>query len=119
VALGTVARYWSGPADLLAHAGRFGTAGIGAAAAVLLNNLPAAVLLSARPLTHPGALLVGLNLGPNLAMSGSLSALLWWRAARHVDAQTSVLRYSKRGIVLAPLAILAALGAASLLGAPR
>jgi arsenical pump membrane protein len=119
VTLGTVARYWGGPADLLASAGRLGTAAIGATAAVLLNNLPAAVLLSAQRLTHPNALLVGLNLGPNLAMSGSLSALLWLRAARQVGAQTSVVRYSKRGVFLAPLAIAAALGAASLLGAPR
>lgn len=48
---------------------------IGVLAAVTINNLPAAVLLSARPLAHPRALLIGLNVGPNLAAMSSLSAL--------------------------------------------
>jgi arsenical pump membrane protein len=116
VALGTLARYWSVPASVLGSAGRFGTAAIGAAAAILVNNLPAAVLLSARPVAHASALLIGLNLGPNLAMTGSLSALLWWRAARQINAPTSVLRYSRLGFVLAPVAICAALGAAEVIG---
>ena len=44
VALGVLARSWGGPAQLLAGAGRWGTTGIGALTAVLINNLPAAVL---------------------------------------------------------------------------
>ncbi|HEU0316637.1 MAG TPA: SLC13 family permease, partial [Solirubrobacteraceae bacterium] len=62
VALGALARVWSGPAGLLAGAGRWETAAIGAVAAVGLNNLPATVLLSAQAPPHPRALLLGLNL---------------------------------------------------------
>jgi arsenical pump membrane protein len=113
VVLGVVARAWDGPANLLAGAGRWETAVIGALGSVGLNNLPATVLLSAQTLPHPRALLIGLNLGPNLAVTGSLSAYLWFRAARQVDAQPSIGAFSRRGVVLAPLAIAAALLASS------
>src|SRR5207248_6717272 len=119
VALGTLARGWSGPARLVDDAGRFETAGIAAAASVLVNNLPAAVLLSAGHLPHPRALLVGLAIGPNLAVTGSLSAYLWAQAARGAGARPSARAYSRHGIVLAPAAILAALAVAAATSAPR
>lgn len=76
VALGTLARRWDGPASLVAHVGGVWAAAIGAVSSVLINNLPAAALLSAQRPPHPLPLLVGLNLGPNLAVTGSLSAYL-------------------------------------------
>lgn len=109
VALGTLARSWSGPADLMAEAARVPTALIGAVASVLLNNLPAAALLSAQKLHHGRALLVGLNVGPNLAVTGSLSAFLWLQTARSVGARPSIARYSKLGVVVAPAGLAAAL----------
>jgi arsenical pump membrane protein len=118
VALGTLARAWDGPAQLLAGAGSWETAGIGAITAVAVNNLPATVLLSAHALPHPRALLIGLNLGPNLAVSGSLSAYLWFRAARQVGARPSIAAFSRRGLILAPLAILAALLSCASIGPP-
>jgi len=45
------------------------TAAIGALAAMLINNVPAAVLLGSRMPAHPRSLLFGLNIGPNLAMT--------------------------------------------------
>jgi arsenical pump membrane protein len=118
VALGVLARSWDGPAQLLAGTGRWGTTGLGALAAVLINNLPAAVLLSARSVAHPRALLLGLNVGPNIAASGSLSAFLWWRAARQVGAQPSLVAFSRQGIPLALAAMVLALAAASILPSP-
>jgi len=115
VALGALARSWSGPAQLLDGAGRWGTTGLGALASVTINNLPAAVLLSARPVAHPRALLLGLNVGPNLAATGSLSALLWWRVARVLGAQPSFARFTRLGSPLAIFTILVALGAAAVL----
>ena len=76
---------------------------------MLVNNLPAAVVLSAHPLTHPRALLLGLDLGPNLAVVGSLAAVLWLQVARAAGARPSVLRYTLLGLVLAPLTLAAAL----------
>lgn len=108
VALGTVARATGFPGHAVAGLSAPATAALAAAATVIVNNLPATVLLSSHHLAHPTALLIGLNVGPNLALSGSLSALLWWRAARGVDAQPSALRFSRQGILLAPIAIAAA-----------
>jgi len=119
VALGVLARSWNGPAQLLGGAGRWGTTGIGALASVTINNLPAAVLLSARSVAHPRALLLGLNVGPNIAATGSLSAFLWWRAARQVDTQPSLTAFSRRGAPLAVFAMLVALGATTILPAAR
>lgn len=107
VALGTLARASAFPADLLHHASAPLTTLVGALASVLVNNLPAAVLLTSSRQLHTGPLLLGLNVGPNLAVTGSLAALLWWRAARAGGIKPSVLSYSRQGLLLAPLALLA------------
>ena len=49
------------------------------------------------------ALLLGLDLGPNLAVTGSLSAVLWLQVARADGARPSILRYTLLGLVLVPL----------------
>jgi arsenical pump membrane protein len=101
VALGTLARHWDGPAELIAGASGPETAGLAALSSVLVNNLPAAALYSAHAVDHSRMLLLGLNVGPNLAVTGALSALLWFRAAREVDARPSLLEFSRRGLPLA------------------
>ena len=108
VALGTCARLWNGPAEMVGSSGAWSAAGLGAAASLVVNNLPATVLLTARPLPHPDALLLGLDLGPNLAVTGSLSAVLWLQAARGVGARPSIATYSLLGVVLVPLTLAAA-----------
>lgn len=109
VTLGALARSWDEPAHLLDGAGRWETTGIGALASVTINNLPAAVLLSAHPVAHPSALLLGLNVGPNIAATGSLSAFLWWRAAQQVHAEPSLVTFSRRGAPLAVVTIVVTL----------
>jgi arsenical pump membrane protein len=111
IGLGTIARLWRGPADLLDSSSTWTAAVIGAVASVLVNNLPAAVLLSAQPPAHPAALLLGLDLGPNLAVTGSLSAVLWLQAARTVDAHASITTYSRLGLLLVPATLAATLAA--------
>ncbi|HEY2373045.1 MAG TPA: SLC13 family permease [Gaiellaceae bacterium] len=108
VGLGALARATS-IGTALAHTSRWATAWIAAGTAVAINNLPAAVLLSARLPAHPRALLLGLDLGPNLVVTGSLSAILWLQVARRNGARPSILRYSLLGIVLAPCTIVASL----------
>jgi arsenical pump membrane protein len=108
VGLGTLARSWDGPDRLIRTAGGWETAAIGTIGAVVVNNLPAAVLFTAHRPPHPRALLLGLNLGPNLAVTGSLSALLWYRAARRSGARPSLATVTRIGVVLVPLSILSA-----------
>ncbi|MFL5926544.1 MAG: SLC13 family permease [Gaiellaceae bacterium] len=110
VALGSLGRWWDGPADLVGSLGRWQTAAFGALAAVAVNNLPASVLLTPKPPPHPRALLIGLNLGPNLAITGSLSALLWLRVSRSHGARPSAVRYTLLGLVIVPVSLAAAVG---------
>lgn len=108
VALGTVGRSWSGPASALNHLDGWATAGFAAALTVIVNNLPAASLLAARVPPRPFALLIGLNIGPNLFATGSLAWFLWLKAARNAGAEPSLRTASRLGLVAVPLSIGAA-----------
>jgi len=114
--LGALGRAWSGPATLLSHVDEWGTAGVAAAASVLFNNLPAASLLAAKVPPRPFALLVGLNVGPNLFVTGSLAWILWLRTARAAGSKPSIRRASLLGLATAPLSIAGALGVLALTG---
>jgi arsenical pump membrane protein len=109
VALGTLGRTWSGPATLLAHLDGVGAAVVAAGASVLLNNLPAASLLASRAPPHPYALLIGLDIGPNLFVTGSLAWILWWRTARATGSRPPVARAIVLGLITVPLAMAGAL----------
>ena len=117
VALGTLGRTWAGPAHLLARLDAPGTTVLAALASVLVNNLPAAALLAARTPPHPFALLVGLDLGPNLFVTGSLAWVLWRRAVRASGVRPPTARAVGLGLASAPLAMAAALAALALTGA--
>ncbi len=116
VALGAIGRVWSGPSQVLAHANTVVTAAVAGVVAVLVNNLPAASIFAARVPSHPFALLVGLNLGPNLAVTGSLAWLLWWRSARGAGAAPSLARASRWGAVITPLSMAASIALLALSG---
>jgi len=116
VVLGALGRSWSGPATVLAHLDAWGTAAVGAVASVLLNNLPAASLLASRVPPRPYALLVGLDVGPNLFVSGSLAWVLWLRAARGAGTEPSVARATLLGVLSVPLSMAAAVGTLALTG---
>lgn len=114
VGAGIVGRAWHAPSAVVGQAAPIAAAAWSAGAAVTINNLPASLLLTGRPPANPIAILIGLGLGANLAVTGSLSVLLWWRAALTVGARPSALAYSRHGAPAALLAISAALGIAAL-----
>jgi arsenical pump membrane protein len=116
VALGALGRGWNSPAHLLAHADSVVTALTAGAASVLVNNLPAASLLAARPPRHAAELLVGLNLGPNLFVTGSLAWFLWFRVARASGARPSIGQASRLGLVVVPVSMALALAALAVNG---
>jgi arsenical pump membrane protein len=115
-ALGTVGRAWSGPAVLLSHLDTVGTAVVAAASAVVFNNLPAASLLSSRVPPHPFSLLIGLDIGPNLFVTGSLAWVLWRRAVTSSGSRPPVRRAVALGLISVPLAMAVALGLLALTG---
>jgi arsenical pump membrane protein len=116
VALGTLGRHWVGLSNSLGHLGGWATAGVAAVVSVLVNNLPAASLLAARTPRHPYALLVGLNLGPNLFVTGSLAWMLWFRVAQRAGAQPSLAKASRLGVMTVPVAMAGALAILSAKG---
>jgi arsenical pump membrane protein len=116
VALGCLGRVSSGPSDLLAHLDLWGTGAVAAVLAVMVNNLPAASILATRRPDHPFALLVGLNVGPNFFVTGSLAWILGLRAAHTAGTRPSIAKAARLGIVGVPLARFVAPGTLALSG---
>lgn len=79
---------------------------IAAVLANLVNNLPALlILLPTLAATGPSAvlaLLIGVNIGPNLTYPGSLATLLWRRVLREHDLTPSLRRYTVLGLLTVP-----------------
>ncbi|MEE6177021.1 SLC13 family permease [Mycobacterium sp. 050134] len=99
-------------------------AGIAALLANIVNNLPATLVLL--PLVAHGgpvvilAVLIGVNIGPNLTYAGSLSNLLWRRVLRRHDVDAGVGEYTRLGLCTVPpslvVAVLALWASVRLLG---
>ncbi|HVX42238.1 MAG TPA: SLC13 family permease [Mycobacteriales bacterium] len=87
-------------------------AGIAALLANVLNNLPALLLLLAVVDTsRPAillAILIGVNVGPNLTYTGSLATLLWRRSLARRGVRTSLAGFVRLGAVVVPVAVGAA-----------
>ena len=87
-----------------------------------VNNLPAGLIAGqtvtkvAVPQTVTDALLIGVDLGPNLSVTGSLATILWLTALRREGLEVSFGRFLLRGAVVMPPALLLALGARLLIG---
>ncbi|WP_428339487.1 SLC13 family permease [Mycobacterium sp.] len=99
-----------------------GYAALAAVLANIVNNLPATLVLV--PLVAPAgpaavlAVLIGVNIGPNLTYVGSLSNLLWRSVLRRYDVEASVGEYTRLGLFTVPTSLVAsvlALWAAGLL----
>lgn len=85
------------------------TAGGTALAGNAMNNLPVALaggaaLTQTPQLAH--AVLIGVNLGPNLSVTGSLATILWLIALRRDGVEITRWEFFKAGLVLMPLALL-------------
>ncbi|MEG0183400.1 MAG: arsenic transporter [Stenotrophomonas sp.] len=90
----------------------------GASAALLsnvANNLPVGLAagslgqMAELPAQTRAALLIGVDLGPNLSVTGSLATLLWLVALRREGVQVSGLRFLAIGALVMPPALIAAL----------
>jgi arsenical pump membrane protein len=94
------------PVDRLVagSAGAAHATGLVAASAVganLLNNLPALLLMMGAVPRLDGrlwAVLVGVNVGPVLVATGSLSGLLWLDTAKRLGVPVSARTYSRVGV---------------------
>lgn len=84
-------------------------AAIGAVLANVVNNLPALlILLTPAAALGPLALLavlIGVNVGPNLSYTGSLATLLWRRVLKERGLDPSLRRFTVLGVVTVPVGI--------------
>ena len=89
----------------------------------LMNNLPVGLIagsvLAAAPVAPAvsGAALIGVDLGPNLSVTGSLATILWLAAVRREGQDVGALRFLALGVVVMPPALLAALAVLIAFGA--
>lgn len=88
----------------------------------LVNNLPAG-LVAARvaeladvPDRVRAAVLIGVDLGPNLSVTGSLATILWLTALRREGLSVGAWAFLKLGALVTPPALLLALAAALAFG---
>ncbi|MEO8862027.1 MAG: ArsB/NhaD family transporter, partial [Ginsengibacter sp.] len=78
----------------------------------LLNNLPAALIagnifqVSHVPEIIKSAVLIGINLGPNLSVTGSLATILWLVALRRDGIKVSAWSFLKPGILIMVVALI-------------
>jgi arsenical pump membrane protein len=87
----------------------------------LVNNLPLGLIAGATlHLAHTKGLiansvLIGIDLGPNLSVTGSLATILWLLALRKEKLDVSFWKFLKVGAVAMPIALLLATGGAILM----
>lgn len=92
-----------------------GLAAVAAVLANLVNNLPAVLVLL--PLVAGAgpaavlAVLIGVNVGPNLTYVGSLSNLLWRNVVHREGLPARFTEFSRVGLATVPLTLVASVGA--------
>jgi arsenical pump membrane protein len=90
-----------------------------AIASNLVNNLPMGLIAATTsqaahvPAHITGAILIGVDLGPNLSVTGSLATILWLIALRREGENVGASRFLKLGLVVMPPALLLSLLALS------
>jgi arsenical pump membrane protein len=88
----------------------------------LVNNLPAGLLagrvveIAHVPEHVRAAVLIGVDLGPNLSVTGSLATILWLTALRREGVRVSAWSFLKLGALVMPPALGLALAGALLFG---
>lgn len=81
----------------------------------LINNLPAGLIAGTAvqtanvPANVSSAILIGVDLGPNLSVTGSLATLLWLTALRREGIQVRARDFFKLGLLIMPPALLLSL----------
>ncbi|RAS20747.1 arsenic transporter [Paraburkholderia bryophila] len=113
-ALATLLQRAAQHGELATAASAGGVIGI---ASNLMNNLPAGLIASSTVIQAHGsrlvtdALLIGVDLGPNLSITGSLATILWLNALRREGEDVSFMTFLKVGALVTlptlPLALLA------------
>lgn len=87
----------------------------------LVNNLPLGLIAGATlHAAHTkgliaNAVLIGVDLGPNLSVTGSLATILWLLALRKENLDVGFLKFLRVGVLVMPIALLLSVGSAILM----
>jgi arsenical pump membrane protein len=104
-ALASLGKLPAWQADL---SGAFGVSAI----SNVINNLPSGLITGAAiahtqvPDSLRNALLIGVDLGPNFSVTGSLATILWLIALRREKQEVSAWSFLKVGLVVTPVALI-------------
>jgi arsenical pump membrane protein len=118
---GVIARVSAALHDAIGQSATKTAWGAGLIAAVadnIANNLPVGLVAGSiaandhLPTSVVGAMLIGVDLGPNLSVTGSLATILWLVALRREKIDVGAWRFLKLGLLVTPPALFAALAAA-------
>jgi arsenical pump membrane protein len=83
----------------------------------IVNNLPAGLIAGTAvhavvlPASISAAILIGVDLGPNLSVTGSLATILWLTCLRRDGIEVKPWDFFKLGVLIMPPALLLSLGA--------
>jgi arsenical pump membrane protein len=86
----------------------------------LLNNLPVGLIAATTtqtaqvPRQMVSAILIGVDLGPNLSVTGSLATILWLIVLRREGEHVGAMQFLRLGLIVMPPALLLSLAALSL-----
>ncbi|SDJ29047.1 MULTISPECIES: arsenic transporter [Bradyrhizobium] len=81
----------------------------------IVNNLPLGLIAATTnhaarlPAQVAGAILIGVDLGPNLSVTGSLATMLWLIALRRESENVTLHQFLKLGLIVMPPALLLSL----------
>jgi arsenical pump membrane protein len=113
--LDAVTQWLQSAAAASPHKAGFGAGVIVALASNLINNLPAGLIAATVgqnahvPMHVTSGILIGVDLGPNLSVTGSLATILWLIALHREGEAVTAWQFLKLGLIVMPPALVAAL----------
>lgn len=102
------------------HGAAWSAGAVTAIAANLVNNLPAALVAGSVlaadhvPAQVSGAVLIGVDLGPNLSVAGSLATILWLATLRRARQEMTIWKFLRLGLLVMPPALILSIACAIL-----
>ncbi len=115
----SAALHWA--EKLVPAAGALGVGFVVGIANNVVNNLPLGLIAGGTlQAAHvkgllANAVLIGVDLGPNLSVTGSLATILWLMALRKEKIEVSFWKFLKVGAIVMPAALLVSIGGAILM----
>ncbi len=116
-AIGELSAFLQGIIDRSPNTAAWGAGIVTAISSNIANNLPVGLVAGSvaandhLPPSVLSAMLIGVDLGPNLSVTGSLATILWLVALRREKIDVTAWRFLKVGVLVMPPALLVALAA--------